>query len=151
MAFAAPLGTEEFIAAHARCFPGQEDGIRKLMALCSTMNREVREMSMAAFAQAPERFANLFRYRRATLAAVLDEYVTDYRLKSLLGAIWPYAGLPPSRLSFLYWSLTLMSFIERGVLIAGAPFRVWRMRLSPRWSNGAANCCCGPACGAFRS
>jgi phytoene desaturase len=123
MAFAAPLGTEEFIAAHARCFPGQEDGIRKLMALCSTMNREVREMSMAAFAQAPERFANLFRYRRATLAAVLDEYVTDYRLKSLLGAIWPYAGLPPSRLSFLYWSLTLMSFIERGASYCRGTFQ----------------------------
>src|SRR5260370_11250851 len=61
MAFAAPLGTEEFIAAHARCFPGDLDGIRKLMALCSSMNQEVREMSMAAFAHAPERFANLFR------------------------------------------------------------------------------------------
>jgi prolycopene isomerase len=54
---------------------------------------------------------------------VLDEYVTDCRLKSLLGAIWPYAGLPPSRLSFLYWSLTLMSFIERGASYCRGTFQ----------------------------
>ena len=34
----------------------------------------------------------LFKYRRATLADVLDEHVKDPLAKAVCGASWPYLG-----------------------------------------------------------
>ena len=121
--FVAPLGVEPFIQEHARRFPDSADGIGKLMAVCRGLNRELRELTMAAFLQAPDKFPNIFRYHRATLGAVLNEYLSDCRLQSVLGAIWPYLGLPPSRLSFLYWCVTLMSFVEEGAYYCRGTFQ----------------------------
>ena len=33
----------------------------------------------------------------ATLAEVMRDYIDDPRLESVFGALWPYLGLPPSR------------------------------------------------------
>jgi phytoene desaturase len=123
-----PTGREGFVAAHARHFPHEAQGIEALLRLTSRVATELQLHAMAAgqegagAAQAPH-VATAIRYRRATLAQVLDEHLGDPRLKALLAALWPYAGLPPSRLSFLYWCSALMSYVEGGAYYCQGSFQ----------------------------
>lgn len=123
----APLGIEEYIQAHVQHFPREEKGFRQLMQLCARINREVRrfptELSFWDVIRMPKRFPMLFKYHKANLGKVMDKHLTDPRLKAVFATLWPYLGLPPSRLSFLYWSVMVMSFIEEGAFYCQGSFQ----------------------------
>ena len=124
---AAPLGVEDFLAAHIRYFPGEAQGLRRLLELCTSLNREVREfpsqLSLWDVVRVPRRFPQLFRYHKATLGTVMDAHLSDLRCKSLFAALWPYLGLPPSSLSFVYWTVMLQSFLEEGAFYCQGSFQ----------------------------
>ena len=124
---AAPLGVEDFLAAHVGHFPGEAQGLRTILGLCGALNREVREFpleqSLLDVVRMPRRFPQLFRYHKATLGTVMDAYLGDPRLKALFAALWPYLGLPPSRLSFVYWAVMLQSFLEEGAFYCQGSFQ----------------------------
>jgi phytoene desaturase len=113
----APVGLEEFMEAHIRLFPGEEEGIRTFFGLRRQMFLETASMPMQLdprqLGSAMEAAPTLFKYRTATLQAVLDEYLHDPKLKAMACALWPYMGVEPSRLSFFAYS----QFI--GVLVDG--------------------------------
>jgi len=113
----APTGLEEFMEAHIRHFPQEEEGIRKFFGLRRQMFLETAQLPMQLdpreLGDAMERFPTLFKYRTATLQNVLDEYLVDPKLKAAACALWPYLGAAPSRLSFFAYS----QFI--GVLVDG--------------------------------
>lgn len=123
----APLGTEAFLQAHLAHFPGEASGLRGLLKVCSRLNREVRlfpaELSLWDVVRMPGQFPTLFKYHNARLSQVIDESLTDPRLKAAFATLWPYLGLPPSRLSFAYWSLMLMSFLEEGAFYCRGSFQ----------------------------
>jgi all-trans-retinol 13,14-reductase len=64
-----------------------------------------------------------YKHELKILQQVLDKYIQDNRAKAVLSTLWPYLGLPPSRLSFLYWSSMLMSFLEEGVFYCQGTFQ----------------------------
>jgi phytoene desaturase len=123
----APLGIESFIEAHARLFPSEERGFRRLLQLCSELNREVRgfptELSLWDVLRVPKRFPLVFKYHAKTVGQAMDEHLRDPRLKATFTALWPYLGLPPSRLSLLYWSVMLMSYLEEGAFYCRGSFQ----------------------------
>jgi len=99
-----PADRAGFLEAHVQAFPHEADGIRGFWKMCQTVHREAHDMPPAlhlrdldaAVAAAP----NLFRYRRATVADVLDEYLDDPRAKSVCAVPWQYLGVPPSQAAF---------------------------------------------------
>jgi len=113
----APVGLEEFMEAHIRLFPQEEEGIRTFFGLRRQMFLETASMPMQLdprqLGSAMEAAPTLFKYRTATLQAVLDEYLHDPKLKAMASALWPYMGAEPSRLSFFAYA----QFI--GVLVDG--------------------------------
>jgi prolycopene isomerase len=113
----APVGVEGFMEAHIRLFPDEEEGIRTFFGLRRQMFLETAQMPMQLdprqLGNAMELAPTLFKYRTATLQAVLDEHLRDPRLKAMASALWPYMGTEPSRLSFFAYS----QFI--GVLVDG--------------------------------
>lgn len=123
----APLDIEEYVQVHVRHFPREEKGFRKLILLCAQVNQEMRgfpsELSFWDVIRMPKRFPKLYRYHKASLGDVIDEYLTDPRLKAVFGSLWPYLGLPPSKLSFLYWSAMFMSFIDEGAFYCQGSFQ----------------------------
>ncbi len=125
--FDAPVGLEEYIEAHVQHFPEEKKGFRQLLEICARVNQEVRqfpmEFSFWEGIRMPKRFPLLLRYHKATLGQVMDEYLTDLRLKSIFANLWPYLGLPPSKLSFLYWSVMLMSYMEEGTFYCRGSFQ----------------------------
>ncbi|OLE24444.1 MAG: hypothetical protein AUG44_19065 [Actinobacteria bacterium 13_1_20CM_3_71_11] len=114
----APVGLEPFLEAHIRQFPKEAAGIRAFFDLRRKMFLETAQAPMrihdpAMLEQAAARLPTLMKYRTATLAEVMDEYLVDARLKAVCSALWPYMGARPSVLSFFAYS----QFI--GVLIDG--------------------------------
>lgn len=117
----APAGLEDFLDAHIRLFPAEAKGIRTFFGLRRQMFFETAQLPMrltdpAALEQALGSFPTLMRYRTATLAQVLDEHLSDPRLKAACAALWPYMGAPPSRLSFFAYAQFL------GVLVDGPSY-----------------------------
>jgi phytoene desaturase len=50
------------------------------------------------------------RYRNKTFQNLLDDYISNSKLKAIMSSTWGYRGLPPSRMDAVYFVLTLMSF-----------------------------------------
>lgn len=123
----ASTGLEEFAESYGRIFPAEAQTIRETVDLSARIAREVRRLpaqltgwDLLSF---PRKFPTLFRYRNATLGQVLDARFRDPRLKASYATLWPYLGLPPSRLSFVYWSLMLMSYVREGAYYCRGTFQ----------------------------
>lgn len=125
--FQAPVGVDAYVEAHARQFPDQERQLRELIRACYAIPEEMRrvptEPGLIDLMRIPRRCPELFRYRNATVADVMNRFLTDERLKSLFAAPWPYMGLPPSRLSFLGYAMMWTSYIDDGALYSRGGFQ----------------------------
>jgi prolycopene isomerase len=123
----APPDLDEFVRAHTNAFPDEAKGIQKIVQECLNIRQETRRAADLGasmdVAGAGDRFPTLLRYRRATLAEVLDDHIDSLPLKAVLGTLWPYLGLPPSRVSFLYFATMLMSYIADGAYYCRGSFQ----------------------------
>jgi prolycopene isomerase len=54
---------------------------------------------------------------------VLSEHVKDPRARALFTALWPYQGLPPSKLGVIQFGLVLASFLNTGVYYCEGTFQ----------------------------
>jgi prolycopene isomerase len=113
--FAAPGDLDELERRLADAFPTERKGLRDFLQECLNVRIETQRASELAgpyeVMRRPGRFPTLLRYRRATLAQALDAHVGSRELRAGLSAPWPYLGLPPSRVSFLYFATMLMSYV----------------------------------------
>lgn len=127
LVFDAPTRREDFIAAHAKIFPEEEDGLRGFFELCGEVNREARSYpSHATFWQVlstPWHSPHLARYAGKTVEQVLQQFVRSTELRTLVTGIWPYLGLPPSRLSFVYFALMMLSYLDEGAYYCRGSFQ----------------------------
>jgi all-trans-retinol 13,14-reductase len=113
-------GEDAFVGALAEAFPEERRGLSALANLCrriaeeSMLADEMLERAKTRRLSPLETLPHLFRYRRAILSDVLDEYLNDTRLKSLCASLWPYLGLPPSKVSFLFWAAMMAGYVHEG-------------------------------------
>lgn len=116
--FDAPVGVEEFTEAHVRAFPHEAEGIRRFLEVCVQITEETQQvatrLSLSGLEEALEQFPLMFRYRTTTVAEALDEFIDDARAKAILGAAWPYQGLPPSQLSLVQYGGMIAALAEKG-------------------------------------
>jgi phytoene desaturase len=123
----APSDLDDFIRVHSNAFPDEAKGIERIIHECLNIRQETRRAaeltSPTDVVRNPDRFPTLLRYRRATLAAVLDDHIGSPKLKAMLGTLWPYLGLPPSRVSFLYFATMLMTYIADGAYYCRGSFQ----------------------------
>ncbi len=124
---AAPSGLEEFADAHVEAFPEEEKGIREFLTGCADIARETLDSQDLASPTdvlcSPARFPALLRHRRASVAEVLEPQVRDPLARAALTSLWPYLGLPPGRLSYLYWSTMLLSYLDGGAVYCRGSFQ----------------------------
>lgn len=113
-----PCGREEYLDAHLRHFPGEAHGLRHLTEISALALREMQTFpstpTVVDLLRMPWRFPTLFRYRNATLQHVIDQELTDPRLKAVYSTLWLWIGLPPAQASFPLWATMMGGFIEDG-------------------------------------
>ncbi len=125
---AAPTGLHAFATAYQKAFPAEVNGIQGFLEECSaarlaTSRLLAGERSMAGTPPTGLLQALQSR-RRSTVDDVLTEHITDPRARAALTTLWPYVGLPPQRLSFLYWASMLMSYVEDGAYYCRGTFQI---------------------------
>jgi len=113
-----PFGHEEIVDAHVDAFPEEADAVRGFFDLHRRFFHEASHLAMSIsfkdLDQAVDQFPVFFKYRNATVGAVLDEYFQGERAKGVCSSIWPYMGLPPSRLSWFTFSQLSSVLIDGG-------------------------------------
>jgi all-trans-retinol 13,14-reductase len=62
----------------------------------------------------PFTHSKMWGTRNKTLGDILDKHVTDSEVRSVLSYLWPYYGLPPSRLSSFYYTIATASYLKFG-------------------------------------
>lgn len=95
---------------------------RSLLAFLRLTEGLADEAARAA-AGLPGEWQWLPYYRHAVLDEVLAEHFQDLRLKAVLAGLWPYLGLPPKRLSFLYWALMFTGYLSDGAAYCQGSFQ----------------------------
>lgn len=124
-------GEEAFVAGLSEYFPQQKDNLLALIRLCKSLAEEAMlaeellDQGKSARVSPAQALGNLFRYRRTTLAEAMNEFLIDARLKSACAALWPYLGLPPSQLSFLYWASMMAGYIYEGGYYCRGSFQIY--------------------------
>ncbi len=130
----APTGTDEFTATYQAAFPHESRGIAAFLQDCHSIRKETRRLlanDRAATASGSlSGFSTLQRYRRSSVSDVLNGQVTDPKARTALTTLWPYVGLPPSQLSFLYWASMLMSYVDDGAYYCKGTFQVFANTLA---------------------
>lgn len=122
-----PVGLDALKSYLAEQFPHEADGVRSFIETCAQTTRESQapppRVGLADLDAVKAALPMLFKYRRSTLADVLDEYLKDPLVKAVCGAAWPYLGLPPGRLSFMAYSGALMALLDPGPLYVKGSFQ----------------------------
>lgn len=120
----APTGREDFLQAHQDLFPDQAQGMARLFE----MRRELYEQTSAMpqrldltedIEAVMRRAPRVLEHRRSTVDSAMAPYLDDERARALLGAIWPYLGSSPERLSFMLYNQMLETFHTGGYFPRG--------------------------------
>jgi phytoene desaturase len=125
--FRLPVGLEALKSYLAEQFPHEADGVTRFVETCAQTTRESQapppRVGLADLDAVKAQLPMLFKYRRSTLADVLDEHIQDPRAKAVCGAQWPYLGLPPGKTSFMAYSGAWMALVEPGPVYVQGSFQ----------------------------
>jgi all-trans-retinol 13,14-reductase len=99
-------------------FPGEEAAIDGLFADMKGLTDDVGRLQNASgqvdMTTFPAKFPFLFKNFNRTWGAMVDERITNPKLKAVISGLWGYFGLPPSKLSPFYYAMPLMGYLEQG-------------------------------------
>ncbi len=136
---ALPLTITAFVDTLGNLYPRQRQGLTLLMNLCLQISEELaiaNEIMAEAGQETPRRLLPaLLRYRKSTLAEVYSEFISDIELQAIFSTNWPYLGLPPEKVSFLYWAVMLIGYLEDGAYYCAGGFQVFAETLAKGLKN----------------
>jgi prolycopene isomerase len=108
-------------------FPDQKQGLRQLLELClaiteqAAMADEIMAKNDPALMQT--QLPLLLKYRQSTLAEVSGEFIKNEQLQTIFASNWPYLGLPPSKISFVYWATMMIGYLVDGAYYCKGGFQ----------------------------
>jgi phytoene desaturase len=124
---ALPQSIEAFVATLTPMFPDERQGLLALTQLCLQVAEEItiadEVMAGVDHARAQRLMPALFQYRKATLADVSKQFIKDPKLLAVFASNWPYLGLPPSQVSFVYWSTMFIGYMVDGAYYCKGGFQ----------------------------
>ncbi len=119
--FVVPQEKEEYIKRLCEKFPEEAKGIRKYFALNKKFFDfakkwyEIYGLKKALYAlrHMGTALSTLFHLKN-TLQDILDKYIKNPDLKEILSQLWGFLGLPPSELSYVYYTIGISAYMEEG-------------------------------------
>lgn len=122
-----PSGREAFLSTLSDAFPSERRGFRRLAELTGELFAESLDLPIRPrpidWLAMPVRQPKLMRHSRSTLAGAVQRRLADPRARAVYSALWPYAGLPPKRLSFGVWAIMMGGFIDHGAYYCAGGFQ----------------------------
>ena len=109
---------ESFEEQLCQTFPHEAKGIRRFVKRIFDLRGDLIKITIQGGAGNPAtmpiRLPHFFRYLPTTWGQVLNRDVKDPQARAVLSQYWGYVGMPPSKISFLYFATTLASYLRRG-------------------------------------
>lgn len=122
-----PTSLEGTIQILSELFPQEKQGIHDLLVLCLQLAEQVAQVddvvSVGGVGAIHSQLGLLSQYRYSTLANVWSEYIHSPDLQCLFAGLWPYLGLPPDKVSFVYWASMLMGYMTDGAFYCKGGFQ----------------------------
>jgi phytoene dehydrogenase-like protein/ferredoxin-NADP reductase len=112
-----PVGREAALDVLQRAFPHERRGLERLVDEVFAIQADALAMDDAVDvtpAVALTRFPRAARAAALPLARALDRELSDPRAKLVFAQLWGYYGLPPSRLSYVYFAGGTASYLRFG-------------------------------------
>ena len=127
LSIALPQEISAFVSQLSQQFPTEKQGLQALLKLCLQLAEEItiadEMMAKIDHQQAIKLMPGLFKYRKSTLGDVAKLFINDPKLLAVFASNWPYLGLPPSQVSFVYWSTMLMGYMVDGAYYCKGGFQ----------------------------
>lgn len=101
-------------------FPDERENLERLFEEAGRMFQEVTDYLYSnlpfwlKLVITPFKYPRILRYDDATAYDFFSRFTDNERLKEILGAQWPYYGLPPKQLSYSYFSYPFYDFLANG-------------------------------------
>jgi len=109
---------EAIVKQLSKLFPNETKGIQgfigEILGILNEAAKSFDPDSMWDKIRFPLTHGKMWDIRNKTLADVLDDYVKDPKLRSILSVYWPYYGLPPSKLSGFYYCAATAAYMRYG-------------------------------------
>jgi prolycopene isomerase len=122
-----PQSIPAFVNQLAPLFPEHVQGLQALLELCLQLAEQMTKADELMLSKNPaliqSELALLFRYKRATLADVWNDFIPNPQLQAIFASHWPYLGLPPAKVSFVYWATMLIGYLEDGAYYCKGGFQ----------------------------
>jgi prolycopene isomerase len=122
-----PLTIEHFVNKMAQIFPKQKQGLKALLELCLQLSEQVAKaddiIATGDNTIIQAELNLLFLYKNSTLANVWSKFINDKQLQAIFASHWPYLGLPPSQVSFIYWAAMLIGYLVDGAYYCKGGFQ----------------------------
>jgi prolycopene isomerase len=114
-----PVGRDAALDSLCAAFPKERAGLTRLFERMDQVKREadaLGEMTGAPLSPAGVflRYPTLAHAAGVTLGAVVDRELSDPRAKLAYCQLWPYFGLPPSKLSYLLYAVAFVVYLRWG-------------------------------------
>ncbi|NIM96276.1 MAG: FAD-dependent oxidoreductase [Anaerolineales bacterium] len=113
-----PVGREAFEDTLYGIFPHEKQGIQRFLQRIFNLRSDFVKISRRKAGRSalkmPFQVPHFFRYLPTTWGKVLNRDVKDPLARAVISQYWGYVGLPPSKISFLFFASTLAAYIKRG-------------------------------------
>jgi len=112
-----PIGRQNYEDALCSQFPRESEGIKKFTQIIFEFARQAmkaQRVGMKAVMQNPSEYPELVGNFGKTLSDVLNPMVSDEKARAVIGQLWGYMCQPPSKVAFLIYAITLVSYIRFG-------------------------------------
>jgi prolycopene isomerase len=115
---ALPQTAEALVAVLTEKFPDEEKGLKELTRLCIQIAEETYladdTILSKDYSEVEKLMPAICENRGLTLADVTARFIKSSRLRSIFSSHWPYLGLPPSKVSFIYWASMFAGYLADG-------------------------------------
>lgn len=100
-------------------FPGEKQNIGRLMKSIGEVALEMKELRGSIIDEKestslPLQYKASSYYLDKTWGNIIDSFLKDERLKTLLSQLWPFFGIPPTKLAAYYFSASLFDYLANG-------------------------------------
>ena len=108
---------EAYIEMLAKHFPREKDGIRRLVReviITADEADTLHRKGMCAELLFPFKYPHLTKSLKVTLDDLMAENIKDPALKNILASWWDFHGLPPSKVSGMYYAVAKGDALKNG-------------------------------------
>jgi len=107
-----------YIAKLSEIFPDEKQGIEGLfedmMGLTGDINKYSSAEGSIDMTRFPSEFPYLFKCFNKTWGDLVNMWINNPKLRTIVSSLWGYYGLPPSKLACIYYVLPTMGYLQEG-------------------------------------